>query len=308
MKHVFFMVVISFWAVFPAHAILAGGEFDQPTDFPSNRLDPQTSDSIFNAVGALRIDTGSYTYSGTAIALSPHWVLTAAHNSDFNDDGLPDLGLDYTLHLPGYANQNTTTAAIHPDFTGFGNPSIHNDLSLLYFADPLPELNFPSLGLSMSVGEELTLVGYGRSGFGSYGYTTNASTTDRRIGYNIAETFDNSADTDGQLFRYTFYDPSDPLSLGNDRETIIGPGDSGGPAFVPWGSELALVGINTFTEGYGGRFGDTGGGVVLDPAWDWIASTTGLSIIPEPETLLLTVLGIVLLIGRVRVQRAKKSD
>jgi hypothetical protein len=26
-----------------------------------------------------------------------------------------------------------------------------------------------------------------------------------------------------------------------------------------------LVGINTFTEGYGGRFGDIGGGVLVDP-------------------------------------------
>lgn len=285
------MVVILFWAVFPAHAILAGGEFDQPTDFPSNRLDPLTADSPFNAVGALRIDTGSYIYSGTAVALSPHWVLTAAHNSDFNDDGQPDSGLSFTLHLPGYTRQSTTTATIHPDFTGFSNPSIHNDLSLLYFTDPLPELNFPSLGLSMSVGEELTLVGFGRSGFGSYGYTTNASTTDRRIGYNTVETFDSSSNTDGQLFRYIFHDPSDPLSLGNDRETIIGPGDSGGPAFIPWGSGEALVGINTFIEGYGGKFGDIGGGVMLDPAWNWISTTTGLSMIPEPWSLLLLVLG-----------------
>ena len=40
-----------------------------------------------------------------------------------------------------------------------------------------------------------------------------------------------------------------------------------------------LVGINTFTEGYGGRFGDTGGGVLVDPYTDWILQTSG---IPEP--------------------------
>ena len=57
-----------------AHAILAGGEFDLPTDYPSNRLDPRTTDSPFNAVGALRIDNGSSTYSGSAIALSRNWV------------------------------------------------------------------------------------------------------------------------------------------------------------------------------------------------------------------------------------------
>ncbi|MEX2607269.1 MAG: trypsin-like serine protease [Kiritimatiellia bacterium] len=270
-----------------SHAILAGGEFDEPADYPSNRLDPQTADSPFNAVGALRIDTGSSTYSGTAIALSRHWVLSAAHNADFNDDGQPDPGLGFTLHLPGHGSMSTSTAHIHPDFTGFGNPSIHNDLSLLHFTDPLPELNFPSLGLSFSTGQELTLVGYGRSGFGSYGYTTSASTDDRRIGWNTVETMQSSSSTGGQLFRYTFHDPSDTQSLGNDRETIIGPGDSGGPALIDWGGGQALVGINTFTEGYGGRFGDVGGGVALDPAWAWISETTGLALIPEPGTLVL---------------------
>lgn len=287
-------------------AILAGSEFDLPTDFPSNRLDPQTADSPFNAVGALRIDTGSFTYSGTAVVLSRHWALTAAHNTDFDDNGLPDPGLSYTLHLPGHGSMETTTAITHPDFTGFGNPSIHNDLALLHFADPLPELNFPALGLSMSVGQELTLVGFGRSGFGSYGYTTSASTTDRRIGRNTVETLHSSGGSDGLLFRYTFHDPSDPQSLGNDRETIIGPGDSGGPALISWGGGHALVGINTFTEGYGGRFGDIGGGIVLEPYWEWIAETTGPALIPEPATAGLAA-GLVLLAFALRFRQRSRA-
>ena len=32
-------------------------------------------------------------------------------------------------------------------------------------------------------------------------------------------------------------------------------------------------------KGYGGRFGDTGGGVLVNPYTDWIYQTTG---IPEP--------------------------
>ena len=34
-----------------------------------------------------------------------------------------------------------------------------------------------------------------------------------------------------------------------------------------------LVGINTFTEGSGGKFGDIGGGVVLTPYAGWIQET-----------------------------------
>lgn len=299
MKSLVLIASIWFWAVPHAHAILAGGEFDLPSDSPSNRLDTLGMYSPFNFVGGLQVMNGSSTYRGTAAALSSHWVLTAAHNTDFNDDGTPDPGLSYTLHLPGAGSFSSTQATTHPEFTGFANPSIHNDLALLYFDDPLPEsLFFPVLGASASVGDTMALVGFGRSGYGSYGYTTNASDTDRRVGTNTLETFSTQTDGDGVVFRYTFHEPDNPLSLGNDLETIIGPGDSGGPALVPWETGHALVGINTFTEGYGGRFGDIGGGVMLDPSWDWIADTTGLSLIPEPGTLLLLLLGGFLLLRR----------
>lgn len=44
---------------------------------------------------------------------------------------------------------------------------------------------------------------------------------------------------------------------------------------------------NTFTERYGGLFGDTGGGVLIAPYRDWIIQTTS---IPEPGTGLLLLL------------------
>lgn len=39
----------------------------------------------------------------------------------------------------------------------------------------------------------------------------------------------------------------------------------------------------TLAEGYGGLFGDTGGGVALNDQWDWIFETTDLTAVPEPE-------------------------
>ena len=277
------------------HAILAGSEFGLPPDSPSKRIDPLTADSSFQAVGALHIDTGSSTFLGSAVVLSRHWVLSAGHNVDINQDGQPDPGLHFTLHLPGHGSMSTSTAYTHPDFKGFGNPSFHNDLSLLYFDDPLPELAFPDLGLSMTKGQEITLAGFGRSGFGSSGYTTQAGIEDRRIGWNTVSNLFTTSQNDGLVFRYTFHEPSHPQSLGNDRETIVGPGDSGGPALIPRGDGHALVGINTFVEGTGGRFGDVGGGVVLEPAWAWIAETTGLALIPEPNTLYFLLVGGLLL-------------
>ncbi len=42
-----------------AHAILAGGEFDLPSDSPSNRLD---TEGIYSFVGSLEIASGGCNY------------------------------------------------------------------------------------------------------------------------------------------------------------------------------------------------------------------------------------------------------
>jgi len=291
-------------------AILAGDEFGLPDDFPSNRLDTAGAASAFNFVGALEISDGSNNYFGTGAALNRNWVLTAGHNVDFNDDGIADAGLTLNFHLPGFGSYTATSIAINPDFDGFGNPTVHNDLSLLYFANPLPiGLQFPSLNQSMAINDTVTLVGFGRSGFGSYGYTTNASLTDRRTGQNVIDTFQNQAGGDGVLFRYDF-DDADTFgqldgSLGNDIETLIGPGDSGGPALRDVGGSYALVGVNTFTEGFGGQFGDLGGGVALDPHWNWINTAIA---IPEPGSLPLLLIGLYLIHLRRRRDEASLND
>ena len=41
-------------------------------------------------------------------------------------------------------------------------------------------LNFPGFHFGAGVGDVVMLAGFGRSGFGNYGYTTAASLTDRR--------------------------------------------------------------------------------------------------------------------------------
>lgn len=278
-------------------AILAGGELDLPADSPSARLDSLGAASAFHFVGALEVVLGTGRYIGSASALSAHWALSAGHNLDLNDDGLPDPGVSIALHLPDYGAFQPAQVVLHPQFTGFGNPSLHHDLSLLYFADPLPaSLAFPTLGLAMQPLERVALAGFGRSGYGSYGYTSAASLTDRRTGWNIIDTLSPQSGGDGLLFRYDFDDPSTAGSphgsLGNHLETLIGPGDSGGPVLrdAPTG-RFALLGVNTFTEGYGGRFGDFGGGVSLAPSWNWVAAVTGLPMVPEPASATLLALG-----------------
>lgn len=104
-----------------------------------------------------------------------------------------------------------------------------------------------------------------------------------------------------EVFRYDFDAPSTVGilggSLGNGIETIIGPGDSGGAALRRTTNGWELIGINTYTEGYGGHFGDIGGGVLVEPYMDWISQTTG---IPEPSGFLLVSFSALLFMRRGR--------
>lgn len=276
--------------------ILAGGEFDSPPDSPSGRLDTAAE---FPFVGALQVSNGASTYGGSAVAISQNWVITSAHNVDLDDDGFPDATWSGSLHLPNHEVHAVAEAYTHPDYTGFANPSVNDDIALLRLVTPLPEnWVYPSLG-STDIGSIITLVGFGRSGYGDYGYTSNATLTDRRFGSNMIDGF--SLDDEGsgvaEVFRYDFDDPSttgEPDgSLGNELETIIGPGDSGGAALRWDGEEWVLVGINTFTEGFGGRFGDVGGGVLLEPYEDWIFQTTQ---VPEVSGILLAFMALPILL------------
>lgn len=217
MNRVRYCVLSSFFLLpISARALLAGGEFALPSNTPSGRID---SNGLYDFVGALEIAAGGNSYYGSAVALSRNWVLTAGHNVDFNDDGLVDVNLGIHFHLPSYGSYAVDAFFVHPDFTGFNNPTVQYDLSLLYFDAPLPELVFPTLGSSLELSATATLVGFGRSGYGDYGYTTDATLTDRRFGFNVIDELE-----DG-LFRYDFDDPDTGDGLGNDPETIIGPGD-----------------------------------------------------------------------------------
>lgn len=134
--------------------ILAGGETDLPADTPSGRLDTAAE---FSFVGSLAISSGGGNYKGSAVALSPEWVLTAGHNVDLNDDGLPDALWGGTFNLPGYGSFGVAQAFTHSSFTGFASPSVNDDFALLHLAVPLPiGMGFPTLGSGASIGDFIT--------------------------------------------------------------------------------------------------------------------------------------------------------
>lgn len=140
-----------------AHAIMAGDEFGLPEDRPSWRIDPLGQNSPYSSVGGLGITNGSSNYFGTGVALSRNWMLTAGHNVDYNDNGEPDTDLTVEINIPGFGSYTVDSWQTNPDFNGFGNPDVHNDLALLYIEEALPELVFPSLGLAMGIGDTIRL-------------------------------------------------------------------------------------------------------------------------------------------------------
>jgi len=292
------MALVSLAAITPVQAILAGGECASPADSPANRIDIRGAASPFNAIGSLSISAGGVSYLGSATAIARNWILTAGHNLDLNDSGSPTAGLSINFNLPGFGTFSATSFYTCPGFTGFANPSNQRDLGLIYLSTPLPTgINYPDLSGNLQTGSTVTLAGFGRSGYGSYGYTTLATLTDRRIGYNVIDSFQTN-DLGGGFPAVFFYDFDSPDttgqvggSLGNNLESIIGPGDSGGPLLVADGTGYDLVGVNTFIAGYGGLFGDTGGGIVVAPYVNWIDQTMA-QVVPEPSILGLCLLAL----------------
>lgn len=280
--------------------IVAGDPDGTPTDSPALRVDPNTTTSDFGGVGSIRIflpDVGAFICSGTPI--TDRHILTAGHCLDLNDNGtIAVTPANVTFRLNFGSNQSHIIAAtaldMHPDFTGFGSPSVNDDLSLLTLSEPLPAgvPIYPLYRPTVTAGTTFTLAGYGRSGTGVSGYTVDPSFSVKRSGQNNVDDFriDDEGGGLNESFEYDFDRPTGNgqlggPTLGNDIETTVGGGDSGGPSFVSDGGVLKIAGVNTFTFRFGPPFGPRnpnapffgsgGGGILVGPYASWIDGLMG---------------------------------
>ena len=296
--------------------MVAGDPNGTPADSPELRIDANTTDSPYAGVGSLRVDaTGfdGYIYIGSGALLDSTHVLTAAHMFDLDDNGTIDVApgdVTFNLNYDGDLSHMITASAlyIHPDFTGFGNPSINDDVAVIELSTPVSPIGsagVPTYALNTDPFvniETVTLVGYGLSGDGvnGYDYELGTSLSIKRVGQNRAEVYISDdegtgsregwqLDFDGVIKKTNLYGPpkAPNLTLGNDIETTLGGGDSGGPAFIDDGSGgLEIFGINTF--GFGSKapaplFGSGAGGIVVATYADWIQSILD-NVPPPPPT------------------------
>ena len=266
-----------------ANAIVGGPLNGAPTDSPQQRVDSNVPTSQFGGVGSISI--GANTFSG--VLIGPRDVLTAAHAVS----GANSANINFNLNLTG-ALSSTLQAASVTIYPGYKGVTGSDDLALIRLRDAAPEGTpiYTIASNPLTLGQQITLVGYGRGGDGISGLTTSADPGIKRSGSNVVDFF--ISDVHGVHIGYV-YDFDGPTgvgalggkTLGNRLEATVASGDSGGPAFVLTSSGIELVGINTSQFQFGALapaaplFGSGGGGVLLAPYADWIYANR----LPAPE-------------------------
>jgi len=280
--------------------LVAGTLSGSPADSPAARVDPNTTSSPYAGVGSVRVNFSPNTYLGTGAAFSPLHILTAAHMFDLNNDGTIDVApadVIFNLNFGGNLTHSIPAAAlaIHPDWTGFSNPigNIQDDIAVITLSAPLPSgvPIYPLYTSPVTLGSTFVHVGYGGSGDGATSsLTVGGSFSVKRTGMNNADLFQSDDEGGGafELYAFDFDGPTSAtnligsLTLGNDRETTLGGGDSGGPAFIDDGGVLKIAGNNTFVSSFiistnpqvlgpaPPLFGSGGGGMLIYPYLDFL--------------------------------------
>jgi len=261
-----------------ARALMAG----RAPDSPAARVDPNTRSSRWSGVVCVLADGSPY----SGVAIGPRHVLTASHVVGGRAPAQLQVVLNHTAPPLIVA---VAATSVYP-----GATFPYDDLALLQLAQALPlgVATYPVMDLPRPVGTALTLVGYGASGLGDVGPTVPPDSAVKRTGMNVIDQFTDRLDSSGRTSPFFVYDfdgasgngPLGGPTLGNALETTVAVGDSGCGAFVMFGDEPALYGLNNVALSFNGAalstFGSGGAGLILGykPYLDWLVSETASAV------------------------------
>jgi hypothetical protein len=245
------------------------------------------NESQYDAVGVLFRNVT--VLDSSAVLIAPGWALTAAH-TEVARVPVPAIANTFTI---GGETRTIVDAIRHPSYSSIEDGF---DIALLELDSPINTVTPAQLytGTAASlVGENLTYVGYGRSGTGSTGDTIAAGTKRAgknkgdQLGYTINPGPEESiysnqimfADMDKQGGPWgNPLGGTNPISL----EYLIALGDSGGGLFIEQGGQHYLAGVHSIvfdfdpagTLGYGDIMGST----TIEQSLAWIID----AITPDP--------------------------
>lgn len=196
-------------------------------------------------------DASDYFGSGTLIA--PQYVLTAGHVAE----GVSDTGGRVSI---GGQTYSTTKVTMHPSYNGnqIGSDSA-NDIAIYKLDRPVVGVTpSPIFRAAPTVGQMLTLVGFGGGGTGTTG--TNGDFGIKRVGTTPID------QVSTKLIHWSF---------DNNTESNTAPGDSGGPAFVTVGGVQYVAGVTSGGDQANAGIGDHSFDTRVDAYATWIDSIVG---------------------------------